>query len=171
MALGGPGGWGGKHLVNSRIVTIEYPTTIFPQAYGLGETWDPELIRKVADIEATEIRYYTQNRKYNKGGMVMRAPNADLARDPRWGRTEESFGEDAFLTARMTVAFVKGLQGDNEKYWKSASLMKHFLANSNEDGRSFTSSNFDEQLFREYYSYPFWKGITEGGGTCIHGSI
>ena len=93
----------------------------------------------------------------------MRAPNADLARDPRWGRTEESFGEDAFLTARMTVAFVKGLQGDNEKYWKSASLMKHFLANSNEDGRSFTSSNFDEQLFREYYSYPFWKGITEGG--------
>lgn len=167
MALGGPGGWGGKHLVNSRIVTIEYPTTIFPQAYGLGETWDPELIRKVADIEATEIRYYTQNRKYNKGGMVMRAPNADLARDPRWGRTEESFGEDAFLTARMTVAFVKGLQGDNEKYWKSASLMKHFLANSNEDGRSFTSSNFDEQLFREYYSYPFWKGITEGGARAF----
>jgi beta-glucosidase len=161
MALGGPGNWGGREV---------YPTTTFPQAYGLGETWDTELIRKVADIEATEIRYYTQNEQLRKGGMVMRAPNADLARDPRWGRTEESFGEDPFLTARMTVAFIQGLQGDHPKYWKSASLMKHFLANSNEDGRDSTSSNFDERLFREYYAYPFYKGITEGGARAFMAS-
>jgi len=170
MALGGPGGWGGWKVVNGQRVPDVYPTTIFPQAYGLGETWDPELIRKVADTEATEIRFYTQNEKYKKGGMVMRAPNADLARDPRWGRTEESYGEDPYLVSEMVVAFVKGLQGDNPKYWKAASLMKHFLANSNEDGRDSTSSNFDNQLFHEYYSYTFRKGIEEGGSQAFMAS-
>lgn len=167
MALGGPGNWGGFKMENYQRVPDTYPTTTFPQAYGLGETWDPELIQKVADIEATEIRFYTQNGKYTKGGLVMRAPNADLARDPRWGRTEESFGEDPFLVSEMTVAFVKGLQGDNPQYWKSASLMKHFLANSNEDGRDSTSSNFDNQLFHEYYAYPFRKGIEKGGSQAF----
>jgi beta-glucosidase len=68
------------------------------------------------------------------------------------------------------VAFVKGLQGTDPKYWKSASLMKHFMANSNEDGRDSTSSNFEEQLFREYYSFPFYKGITEGGSRAFMAS-
>jgi beta-glucosidase len=167
MALGGPGNWGD---FSNKKNPKTYPTTIFPQSYGLGETWDPALIQKVADIEATEIRFYTQNPVLNKGGMVMRAPNADLARDPRWGRTEESYGEDAFLGSRLTVAFVKGLQGIDPKYWKSASLMKHFMANSNEDGRDSTSSNFDERLFREYYSFPFFKGITEGGSRAFMAS-
>lgn len=167
MALGGPGNWGGFKMVNYQRVPDVYPTTTFPQAYGLGETWDTELIKKVADIEATEIRYYTQNERYTKGGLVMRAPNADLARDPRWGRTEESFGEDPFLVSEMAVAFIKGLQGENPRYWKSASLMKHFLANSNEDGRDSTSSNFDNRLFHEYYSYPFRKGIEKGGSQAF----
>ena len=167
MALGGPANWGD---FNTKVNPVTYPTTIFPQSYGLGETWDPDLIQQVADAEATEIRFYSQNPNLNKSGMVMRAPNADLARDPRWGRTEESYGEDAWLGARMTVAFVKGLQGANPRYWKSASLMKHFMANSNEDGRDSTSSNFDEKLFREYYSFPFFKGITEGGSRAFMAS-
>lgn len=164
VALGGPGNWGD---FNNKVNPRTYPTTTFPQAYGLGATWDVELLQRIADWEATELRYYTQHPDLQKGGLVMRAPNADLARDPRWGRTEESFGEDAFLTARMTVAFVKGLQGNDPRYWKSASLMKHFLANSNEDGRDSCSSDFDEVLFREYYSYPFYKGITEGGSQAF----
>ena len=170
MALGGPGGWGGWKIVNGQRVPDVYPTTIFPQAYGLGETWDPELIQKVADTEATDVRFYTQNEKYKKGGLVMRAPNADLARDPRWGRTEESYGEDPYLVSEMVTAFVKGLQGDNPKYWKAASLMKHFLANSNEDGRDSTSSNFDNQLFHEYYAYTFHKGIENGGSQAFMAS-
>ncbi|MDR0864873.1 MAG: glycoside hydrolase family 3 C-terminal domain-containing protein [Candidatus Symbiothrix sp.] len=170
MALGGPGNWGGFQRINYQTVVAEYPTTIFPQAYGLGETWDPGLIRKVADMEATEVRYYTQSPRYQKGGMIMRAPNADLARDPRWGRTEESYGEDPYLVSQMVVAFVKGLQGDHPDYWKSAALMKHFLANSNEDGRDSTSSDFDERLFREYYSYPFYKGIVAGGSRAFMAS-
>ncbi|MCY2687530.1 glycoside hydrolase family 3 C-terminal domain-containing protein [Salinimicrobium sp. TH3] len=154
LALGGPAGWEGKN----REVQV---TTTFPQAYGLGETWDRELIQKVAAAEGLETRYAFQ--KYNHGGLVVRAPNADLARDPRWGRTEESYGEDAFLAGELTVAFVKGLQGEDSNYWQTASLMKHFLANSNEDGRTYTSSDFDERLWREYYALPFKKGILEGG--------
>jgi len=167
MALGGPANWGD---FNAKGTPKTYPTTIFPQSYGLGETWDPDLLQKVADLEATEIRFYTQNPNQNKGSLVMRAPNADLARDPRWGRTEESYGEDAFLGSCLTVAFVKGLQGPDARHWKSASLMKHFMANSNEDGRDSTSSNFDERLFREYYSFPFYKGITEGGSRAFMAS-
>lgn len=154
LALGGPGKWGGKEKE-------PIPTTTFPQAYGLGETWDVNLIQKVAQIEGYEARYALQ--KYHRGGLVVRAPNADIARDPRWGRTEESYGEDAFFNGTMTVAFVKGLQGNHPKYWQSASLMKHFLANSNEDGRTYTSSDFDERLWREYYALPFQMGVVKGG--------
>ncbi|OOG63696.1 glycoside hydrolase family 3 C-terminal domain-containing protein [Flavobacterium sp. A45] len=154
LALGGPGEWGGK---GKEPLT----TTTFSQAYGLGETWDVDLIQKVAQVEGFEARFAFQ--KYNRGGLVIRAPNADIARDPRWGRTEESYGEDAFLNGTLTVAFVKGLQGNHPKYWQSASLMKHFLANSNEDGRTYTSSDFDERLWREYYSVPFRMGVIEGG--------
>lgn len=154
LALGGPGEWGGK---GKQALT----TTTFPQSYGLGETWDVNLIQKVANVEGYEARFALQ--KYNRGGLVIRAPNADIARDPRWGRTEESFGEDAFFNGTMSVAFIKGLQGNHSKYWQTASLMKHFLANSNEDGRTYTSSDFDERLWREYYSVPFRMGIEEGG--------
>lgn len=139
------------------------PTTIFPQAYGLGETWDPCLVRRIAAHVAEEARYYSHIDSGRRCMLVMRAPNADLARDPRWGRTEESFGEDPYLTSVMTVAKIKGLQGDHPRYWQTAALMKHFLANSNEFGRDSTSSDFDSALFRDYYAYPFYKGVTEGG--------
>jgi beta-glucosidase len=160
LAMGGPGGWGRPSVV---------PTTQFPQAVGLGETWDPDLVRQVAAIEGYETRYMFQS-KYQRGGLVVRAPNADLARDPRWGRTEESYGEDPFFNGAMTVAFVKGLQGNDPKYWLTASLMKHFLANSNEDGRGSSSSDFDERLFREYYSVPFRMGIIDGGSRAFMAS-
>ena len=160
LAQGGPAfaSWHGKHPV---------PTTQFPQAVGLGETWDPGLISQAAAAEAEEARYLFQSKNYLQGGIVVRAPNADLSRDPRWGRSEESYGEDAFLTGTMTVAFVKGLQGDDPKYWRAASLLKHFMANSNEDGRDGSSSNFDERLLREYYSVPFRMGIEEGGAQAF----
>ncbi len=154
LALGGPGEWGGKNKE-------PLPTTTFPQAYGLGETWDVDLLQKVAQVEGYEARYAFQ--KYNRGGLVVRAPNADLARDPRWGRTEESYGEDAFFNGTMVTAFIRGLQGNDKDDWQTASLMKHFLANSNEDGRSHTSSDFSERLWREYYALPFKMGVIQGG--------
>jgi len=141
------------------------PTTTFPQAIGLGETWDADIIQKAAAVEGYEARWFNQTAKYARGGsqsLVVRAPNADLGRDIRWGRNEECFGEDAFLNGTLTAAFVRGLQGNDRKYWQSAALMKHFLANSNENGRMGSSSNFDERLLREYYSVPFRMGVEAG---------
>jgi beta-glucosidase len=129
--------------------------------------WDPEMIQKVAGWEATECRYLAQNRNFGISGLIVFAPNADMGRDIRWGRTEECYGEDPFLTGTLVTAFVKGLQGNNAVYWKTASLMKHFLANSNENNRVYTSSDFDDRLFREYYSYGFYKGVTEGGSQAF----
>ena len=170
LALGGPAANNGRKTVDGREVPNDLPTTIFPQAYGMGCTWDREAVRRMGDIEAEEARYYIRRPEARRKGLVVYAPNADLARDPRWGRTEESFGEDPYLTAQLSVAMVRGLQGDHPRYWKAAALMKHFLANSNEDGRDSTSSNYDERLFREYYSYPFYKGITEGGSRAFMAS-
>src|SRR6267154_6258318 len=131
LAQGGPSNWGRRNPVH---------TTIFPQGIGLGETWDPEALQQAAAVEGYEARYLFQNEKYHRGGLVVLAPNADLGRDPRWGRTEECYGEDPFFNGTMVVAFVKGMQGNDKKYWQAAALMKHFLANSNENDRDKTSS-------------------------------
>jgi beta-glucosidase len=90
-----------------------------------------------------------------------------LGRDPRWGRTEECYGEDAYLNGAMVVAFTKGLQGDHPTYWQAAALMKHFLANSNENDRDKSSSDFDERLLHEYYALPFRMGVIEGGSRAF----
>src|ERR1700733_9574253 len=160
LALGGPAGWGGRGRQ-------PVPTTTFPQEKGLGATWDPDLLKKIGAFEGYEARYYYQNPVFDRGGVVVRAPNADLSRDPRWGRTEESMSEDPFLVGTLTVAFAQGLQGPDPKHWQAASLMKHFLANENEDGRTYSSSDFDERLFREYYSVPFRMGFEEGGSRAV----
>jgi len=161
LAMGLPGSWGKKTPV---------PTTTFPQSIGMAETWDPELLQKAAEIESFETRYLFQSEKYHKGGLVVRAPNADLGRDPRWGRTEECYGEDAFFNGTLAVAYIKGLQGLKSKYRSTTALMKHFLANSNENGRDSSSSNFDERLFREYYSVPFRMGVEQGGSNAYMAS-
>ena len=140
------------------------PTTTFIQAIGLGETWDPAILQKAAAVEGYEARWLNQTAKYSRASqsLIIRAPNADLGRDIRWGRNEECFGEDAYLNGTLAAAFVRGLQGDNAKYYLTAALMKHFLANSNENGRMRTSSDFDERLLREYYSLPFRMGVEAG---------
>jgi beta-glucosidase len=163
VALGGPGDWGRIRNSDGTIRHEPVPTTQFPQAVGLGETWDVDVLRKVAAIEGQEARYAFHSEKYKRGGLVVRAPNADLARDPRWGRTEESYGEDPFLTGTLATAFVRGLQGDDPTYWQAAALLKHFMANSNEYRRDRSSSNFGERLMREYYSVPFRMAIVDGG--------
>ncbi len=171
LAMGGvnnwgrrsPGGTAGPYAGDSPV-----PTTQFPEACGLGETWDPVLLQKVAAQEGYEARYIFQS--YDRGGLIIRAPNADLERDPRWGRAEESYGEDPYLDGTMAVAFVKGLQGDNPHYWLTASLAKHFMANSNEDTRASSSSNFDAALLHEYYAAPFRMAIEDGGANAIMAS-
>jgi beta-glucosidase len=151
---------------NQKAVT----TTQFPEVIGMASTWDPALIRRAGAVQGYEARYIYQNEKYQSNVLVVWGPNADLARDPRWGRNNESYGEDAFFTGTMAVAFIKGMQGDDPKYWQAASLMKHFLANSNETTRGSSSSDFDEQLLRDYYSVPFRMGFVEGGAKSFMAS-
>lgn len=151
---------------NQKAVT----TTQFPEVIGMASTWDPALIRLAGAVQGYEARYIYQNEKYQSNVLIVWGPNADLARDPRWGRNNESYGEDAFLTGTMAVAFIKGMQGGDPKYWQAASLMKHFLANSNETTRGSSSSDFDEQLLRDYYSAPFRMGFVEGGAKSFMAS-
>jgi beta-glucosidase len=145
-------------------------TTQFPQPPGMGESWDPELVRQAGGVEGYEARFITQTEKYNRQMLMLWGPQADLARDPRWGRSEEVYGEDPFFNGTMVVAYTKGLQGDDAKYWQSAALLKHFLANSNENFRTSSSSDFDQRLFWEYYSVPFRMGFLEGGAKGVMAS-
>ncbi len=146
------------------------PTTQFPQGVGLGRTWDKALVREAGRVIGSEARYIYENGKNPRAFLVLLTPNADLARDPRWGRTQESYGEDAFFDGTMAAALIKGIQGDDPKYWQAASLLKHLLANSNESNRYGSSSDFDVRLLREYYSVPFRMGFVEGGARCYMAS-
>jgi beta-glucosidase len=154
-------------------------TTQFPQPPGMGETWDPDLVRQAAAVEGHEARFITQTAKYNRQILMLWGPQADLARDPRWGRSEEVYGEDPFFNGTMVVSFIKGLQEGNlkngsgesdGKYWQAAALLKHFLANSNENARTSSNSEFDQRLFWEYYSVPFRMGFLEGGAKGVMAS-
>jgi beta-glucosidase len=139
------------------------PTTTFPQTIGMSHTWSPDLMRRAGAAIAREARYIAHSEQYASSKLIVMAPNADLARDPRWGRTDETYGEDPYLVGAMSAAMVQGLQGNDERYWQVASLLKHFLANSNEDNRYGTSSDFDERLLHEYYAEPFRAAIEDGG--------
>jgi beta-glucosidase len=146
------------------------PTTQFPQPPGMGETWDPEMVRAAGGVEGYEARFISQTAKYDRKILMLWGPQSDLARDPRWGRSEEVYGEDPFFNGTMTTAFARGLEGDDPKYWQASPLLKHFLANSNEDHRDSSSSNFDDRLFWEYYSVPFRMAFLEGGAKAVMAS-
>ena len=94
------------------------PTTQFPQPPGMGESWDPDLVRQAGGVQGYEARYITQTPAYDRRILMLWGPQADLARDPRWGRSEEVYGEDAWFNGVMATAFAKGLEGDDPKYWQ-----------------------------------------------------
>jgi beta-glucosidase len=145
-------------------------TTQFPQPPGMGETWDPEMVRAAGGVQGYEARYITQTAQYNRQILMTWGPQSDLMRDPRWGRSEEVYGEDPFFNGTMAVAFTRGIQGDDPKYWQAAALLKHFLANENENYRNVSSSDFDERLFWEYYSVPFRMAFLEGDAKAVMAS-
>src|SRR3954469_18784506 len=101
-----------------------YSYDAIPSPPGMGESWDPDLVRQAGAVEGYEARFITQTEKYNRQILMLWGPQSDLARDPRWGRSEEVYGEDPFFNGTMAVAFIKGLQGDHPKYWQAAALLK-----------------------------------------------
>ena len=137
-----------------------YTATQFPQPFGLGETWDPDVMQQMGLQVGRDVRA-----TYNAGkcGILLRAPNTDIGRDPRWGRTEEVFGEDPYLIGKLAAGFIQGLRGTDPKYFMAASMCKHMMANSNEANRMRSSSNFDQRLMMEYYGKSFEIALMEGG--------
>lgn len=138
--------------------------TVFPQVIGLGSTWNPELIKKMSNVIGVEARIF--NNLHGKG-LTYFSPTINLARDPRWGRTEEAYSEDPYLTARMGVAFVKGLQGNDPNYTLAAATVKHFVADNSEFQRSISSSYTDMRDLREYYMPAFEAAIKEAQAVSI----
>jgi beta-glucosidase len=110
--------------------------TVFPQAVGMAAAWDEPLMFQVADVISTEFRakHYAEQHRFGGsdwfGGLTVWSPNINIFRDPRWGRGQETYGEDPHLTARLGVAFVKGLQGDDPKYLKTVATPKHYAVHS-----------------------------------------
>ncbi|MBD5451218.1 MAG: hypothetical protein HDR25_01120 [Lachnospiraceae bacterium] len=133
--------------------------TSFPTALSMSNTWNPELIQSMADVISDEAR--GKNNRYN---LSYWSPTVNMARDPRWGRNEEGYGEDPYLAGQIGAAFVKGLQGtddaDNGGYLKTIATVKHFAANNNESYRRGGSSKMTEFNFRNYYTRVF-QNITE----------
>ena len=140
-------------------------STQFPQVFGLGESWDPEATRTVGATTGYEARAYNARGVSDTGrgiSVIMRGPNVDLVHDPRWGRTEESFGEDPYLVGEMAKGYLAGLHGDDPNYLLGACTLKHFAANSNETTRLTSSSNLDARNMHEYYLATFRTAVVEG---------
>ena len=134
-------------------------TTIFPNPIGMSASWDRELIKEAGTVVGTEARALYEEGFH--GSLSLWAPTVDMERDPRWGRTEEGYGEDPYLTAEMAGAYVEGMQGDHPHYLRCGATLKHYYANNVEQGRTYISSSVDLRNKHEYYLEPFRKVITE----------
>ncbi len=136
---------------------MEYGSTSFPQALGLASTWDPDLVKQVFTAAGDEAG--------SRGAGQVFTPVLDLARDPRWGRTEETYGEDAYLVSRMAVAAVTGLQGDTVNIGRHhvIATMKHFAVHGQPEGGTNTApGNYSERIIRENFLVPFQAAVQEG---------
>ena len=147
--------------------------TVFPQAIGLAATWNADLMNKVADVISTEARakYHEAIRNGDHGrykGLTFWSPNINIFRDPRWGRGQETYGEDPYLTARMGVEFVKGLQGDDAKYFKVISTPKHYAVHSGpEADRHRFDATTDQRDLLETYLPAFEACVKEGSAYSV----
>jgi beta-glucosidase len=141
-------------------------TTVFPQTLGMAMTWDRDLLHRIGEVVGTEARaLYRKNGEI--GGLTRWAPTVDLERDPRWGRTEEAYGEDPFLTGQLASAYVRGMQGSDPTYLRMSAALNHLYANNNEHGRCWLSVSVPPREKREYYLKAFEAPIREGGARSI----
>ncbi len=145
-------------------------TTCFPQPFGMSMMWDPELMEQIGEVVGTEARIHDKiERAKGKpmSGLCRWAPTVDMERDPRWGRTEEGYGEDPFLTGKTASAYIRGMRGNDERYIRCGASLKHFYANNMEKERVSASSSISLRDKFEYYIEPFRRCIEEGGAEGI----
>jgi beta-glucosidase len=152
------------------------PTTLFPVPTAMAATWDTKLVREVATAISDEARgiyngwHEDPNFDGDHKGLIYRAPILNIGRNPYWGRNYEIWGEDPFLTGKMGVAFVKGMQGDDPKYLKLAATLKHYAVNNVEKDRHLLSANVSERMLHEYWLPAFKDAIIEGQAQSVMAS-
>ncbi|SBT11291.1 glycoside hydrolase family 3 C-terminal domain-containing protein [Vibrio celticus] len=144
--------------------------TVFPQSIGLAATWAPEAVQRMGDAVSDEARAQYHNgpvlKDGKKGPLTFWSPVINIARDPRWGRTQEAYGEDPLINGTMASHYVQGLQGDHPKYLKTAAGAKHFVANNEEHNRFNGNANISEKQLREYY-FPAYKQVVQEANAQI----
>ncbi|MDX3644256.1 glycoside hydrolase family 3 C-terminal domain-containing protein [Streptomyces sp. MB09-02B] len=136
------------------------PATVFPQAVGLGATWNEDLVRRVGEAVSTEVR--AMRARDDRVGLNVWSPTVNLLRHPLWGRNEEGYSEDAKLTSAIATAYTRGLRGDHPTYWRTAPVLKHWLAHNNETDRSTTSSSVRPRVLHEYDLRAFRETVEAG---------
>ncbi|MEV5438251.1 glycoside hydrolase family 3 C-terminal domain-containing protein [Streptomyces sp. NPDC052682] len=136
------------------------PATVFPQAVGLGATWNPELVRRVGEAVSQEVR--ALRARDERVGLNIWAPVVNLLRHPLWGRNEEGYSEDPKLTSAIATAYTHGLRGGHPVYWRTAPVLKHWLAHNNETDRSTTSSSVRPRVLHEYDLRAFRETVEAG---------
>lgn len=136
------------------------PATVFPQAVGLGATWNTELVRRVGEAVSKEVR--AMRAHDDRVGLNVWAPTVNLLRHPLWGRNEEGYSEDPGLTSAIATAYTHGLRGDHPTYWRTAPVLKHWLAHNNETDRATSSSSVRPRVLHEYDLRAFRDTVEAG---------
>ncbi len=154
--------------------------TVFPQAIGLAATWDTRLENRVSTVISTEARakYNDAIAHNNHGryyGLTFWSPNINIFRDPRWGRGQETYGEDPYLTSQMAVQFIRGMQGDDPHYFKTIATAKHFAVHSGPElsRHGFNAQVSDEDL-NDTYLYAFKQTVEQGhvdSLMCVYNAV
>ncbi|CAL9427799.1 Xylan 1,4-beta-xylosidase [Streptomyces sp. enrichment culture] len=136
------------------------PATVFPQAVGLGATWNEELVRRVGEAVSAEVR--AMRARDERVGLNVWAPVVNLLRHPLWGRNEEGYSEDPRLTSAIATAYTRGLRGSHPTYWRTAPVLKHWLAHNNETDRDTASSSVRPRVLNEYDLRAFRETVEAG---------
>lgn len=136
------------------------PATVFPQAVGLGATWNDDLVRRIGEAVGNEVR--AKRAQDDRVGLNVWAPTVNLLRHPLWGRGEEGYSEDPALTSAIAVAYTRGLRGDDPHYWRTAPVLKHWLAHNNETDRDTASSSVRPRVLHEYDLRAFRDAVRAG---------
>jgi beta-glucosidase len=142
------------------------PATVFPQAVGLASTWDPELVRRVGEATSDEVVAF-HHKDPDAAGLNVWAPVVNPLRDPRWGRNEEGYSEDPWLTGVMATAYASGLRGSDPTVLKTAPTLKHFLGYNNETDRCVTSSNLPPRVLHEYELPAYRPALEHGAAVAV----
>ena len=157
-------------------VQWDRPTTLFPSCLAMSATWDTNLVYNIATVLSDEARaiyngwHLNPNAPGQHKGLIYRDPVINIERNPYWGRNHEAWGEDPWLTGRMAVTYVRGLQGDDPHYLKIAATLKHYAVNNVETDRQKLNAVVSERMLREYFLPHFHDAVVEGGAASLMAS-